>query len=208
MVSHFSTSMDEIFLPFRHPQGQAPSVSRVRSTLISASLQMIRQFGWEERYMCCLAADYLKVIPSLVAGTWIPTSMAMAHYRACDAMSLSPAEVVRIGAAVSAKTRQLFVNTMRSMAIGAGATPWVFFQNHHRLWTRMFDGGDQCVHRVGPKDAISHIVQLPLLQVPYFRVAIRTYYQVLVQLFTNTVVVREVPAYVGHHATGLRFAWV
>ena len=115
----------------------------------------------------------------LTAGTWIPLELAISHYTACDGMSLSTAEIETMGKEISVRTQKTFVGTVASVAVHAGVTPWSVLSQMHRLASRIFDGTDQCVYKIGPKDALGVLVACPLLRVPYFRTAFRTYYEAI-----------------------------
>jgi hypothetical protein len=198
----------ELFVPFRHPDGSGPLISRVRSTLLTASMQAMRERGVEDLYLRALPPELEGNMRGMIAATWVPLSLAMAHYRACDAMNRSSEDVAKIGEAVAIRTQRTFLSTLGKLASGVGVTPWTFFENHHRIWVRIFDGGDQCVYRLGPKDAQTYIIQNPLLEIPYFRHALRAYYQAAVRIFSKAVTVREVTQHVKQTSTALRFSWV
>ena len=62
------------------------------------------------------------------------------------------------------------------------------------------------VIKVGPKDAVVEVVGLPLVAVPYFRVAMRGMFQAACELVCRRAYVQEVHRK-GAANAGLRIAW-
>lgn len=197
----------EVVAPFRFPRDQVPPVTRVRSTLVTASLQGLRAMRWEERYYAGLPPALHDEVRGLVAGQWVPVDLAIAHYRACDAMQLSREEIDAMGESVSRRTQDTFVGTILRTAAGAGASPWHLYSNAHRIWARMIDGADQCVYRVGPKEALVHVVGCVLFEVPYFREAVRAYYRAAARELTRSIYVTEERARPQRHSIELSISW-
>jgi hypothetical protein len=181
---------------------------RVRSTLIAASVQGLREMGWEDRYFAALAPERHMELRMLTAGVWVPIDLAITHYRACDAMGLTPLETERIGENVSLRTQKSFVGMLGRAAAGAGATPWNVLAHVHRIYARMVDGADHCVYRVGPKEALLVNVGCSLVEIPYFRTALVAYYRAIVGMLASTVYASEVPRYRRPLTVGVRLAWV
>jgi hypothetical protein len=197
----------EVFLAPLHPRGAAPPVTEIRSTLVSASLQGLRHMGWEERYYKELPREMHDTMRLLTPGVWIPIATGVAHYGACDRMNLSAEEKARIGKHVSMQTQKTFVGTLGGMVGRAGGTPWTLFAQAHRIWARMFVGGDHCVYKVGPKDALVCITGCPLFRFPYFRGALRHYYAALAHLVSHTVHARETTDERAETSLSIRFSW-
>ena len=198
----------EVTVPLSFPRGRARGVSRVRSTLITASLVAIRQMGWEERYYQALPPDRHDELRSLVAGSWSSLELATAHYTSCDKIGLTPAEMTKMGEDVSHRTQKSFVATLARASIEAGASPWILFSTAHRVWERIFDGGDIAVYKVGPKEAYVEVLSCPLLALPYFRAAFRAYFRTIVALLAKVVYTNEMSAYATDSDAVFRFSWV
>jgi hypothetical protein len=197
----------EVMLPFQHP-GRTHPVTRVRSTLLAASVQGIREMGWEARYFAALPPERHTELRMLTAGAWVPLELGVIHYRACDAMGLTAQEMDRIGENVSLRTQKSFVGLLGRAAAGAGATPWIVLAQVHRIYARMVEGGDHCVYRVGPKEALLVNVGCPLVEIPYFRTAMIAYYRAIIGMLAATVYASEVPRYRAHLKVGVRLSWV
>jgi hypothetical protein len=198
----------ELFLAPQFPSGDYPLVRRVRSTLLSASLQGVRQMGWEKRYFDALPPALHDEMRMMTAGTWLPLDLGIAHYTACDSMGLSGDDMEEMGRAVSLRTQKTFVGTLGSVAAGAGATPWHIFQNSHRIWARIFDGGDHAGYKVGPKDMDVVCMGCPLLRIKYFRTAIGAYYAALAGLVAQSIHWRELTERRTDTTIEMRFSWV
>jgi hypothetical protein len=195
-----------ILVGFQHPGGPPP-VTEVRSTLLTASMQSLRTMGLEARYFDALPADRHAEIRALVPGIWVPIALAEAHYRACDRLAMDAKERERMGESVATRTQGTFIDTLGKVAAGAGATPWNFLSNAHRIWARMMNGGDHCVYEVGPKDALIVLVGCRLLSIPYFRDGIRAYYRAIALPLARTVYANEVARYRGATSFGLQMSW-
>jgi hypothetical protein len=198
----------ELILAPNYPNGDVRPVTRVRSTLLSASLQSVRDMGWEKRYFAALPAARHDEMRTLIAGMWMPLELAVAHYTACDGMDLRSDEVMEVGKAVSLRTQKTFVGTLGSIAAGAGATPWHLYKNGHRIWGRIFDGGDNIAYRLGPKDIEIIALGCPLLLIRYFRVSFCAYYAALAGLVAKSVHWRELPERRGEPSIAMRVSWV
>jgi hypothetical protein len=196
-----------VVLPYQHP-ARTRAVTRVRSTLLAASIQTIREMGWEPRYLEALPKERHAELKMLAAGVWVPLELAETHYHACDAMHLSKEEVERAGASVGERTQKSFVGTLGRFAAGAGATPWIVIANVHRIYARMIDGGDHCAYRLGPKDALIVNVGCPLVDIPYFRMSSVGSYRATAAVVSQVVYAHEVPKYRRPRTLGVRVSWV
>ncbi len=198
----------ELFLPLQYPSGDYPEVKQVRSTLLTASLQGVRHMGWEERYFAALPRELHDQMRMLTAGEWKPLALGIAHYGACDAMDLTNDEMKEMGRQVSVRTQKTFVGTLGSIAAGAGANPWHIFQHGHRIWGRIFDGGDHVAYKIGPKDIDIICMGCPLLRIRYFRTAMGAYYAALAGVVASSVHWHELPEHRSDEKLGLRISWV
>jgi hypothetical protein len=198
----------EVFVAPQFPGG-CPMVSRVRSTLLSASLTGVRAMGWESRYFDALPRELHDEMRMMTAGIWLPIEIGIAHYTACDRMGLTTAEIEEMGRMVSLRTQKTFVGTLGSVAAGAGATPWTVYQYIHRIWARIFDGGDHVVYKVGPKDMECVCTGCPLLRIKYLRTAFGAYYAAIVGLVAKSVHWREhVERGAPETSMTIRLSWV
>jgi hypothetical protein len=182
----------EIIVPLRVPREQLLPVTRVRSTLVLSSLQSLRVRGLFESYLGALDPAAHAPILEIVAGVWLDMDVALAHYRACDALGLPADLQVAMGHDVSERVQGTVLGVTARAARGVGVTPWTGLTQTPRLWDRVFDGGGGIeVRKMGPKDAQVELVGLPLLDVAYFRHAYRGAFLAGLELFCRRAYVDE-----------------
>ncbi len=160
----------EILLPF--PKPIAP-LTAVRSTVLLGSIAVIRESPHWSAYEQGLDPQHRETLLTSVAAAWLPVPVALAHYRACDALPLSSDEQVANGRRAFDHSRGVLFGTAVKMAKQAGATPWTLLAYFDRFWARGYQGGGVQVARVGPKEAHLDIMQAPLLEVRYLRNVMR-----------------------------------
>lgn len=182
----------ETVVPFHTEPSRITPLRSVRSTLVAASLRALRERSLFERYITYLDARYHATVLGAVAGVWLPSDVGLAHYRACDALALSAAEHVAIGRDVGDRVQGTMLGTMVRAAKNAGVTPWVALSYTGKLYERLFEGGDCCVLKLGPKDARVHVEKNALYSVAYFRNACRGMFEVAIELFCRKAYVHEV----------------
>jgi hypothetical protein len=200
-------SVEEVFVPFHHPQGAAPPVTHVRSTLIASSLRSIEARGRSADYAKVLDPKHRETIFSNIAAQWLAIEVGVAHYNACDALGFSPAEAFEIGTAVGAHVQGTFLGTMLRAAKTAGVTPWVALANTRKLYDRLFQGGDIAVIKLGPKEARVEIVGQAMCPISYWRAGFRGVYQVGISLFCTKAYVTEIPRMLTASSLAMRLAW-
>ena len=183
-------------------------VARVRGTLLTSSLTALRSRGHIDRYMRLLPEEHHEAVGLVIAGSWVPISLALAHYGACNALGLTAAEQVDIGVDVAARIHGTFLGTITKLATGAGVTPWVGFRQVTRLWLRTVEGGSTTMTEIGPKEARIDVACPPLASNAYFRTAFRGIIQGGCELFSRKAYVRELTAQGNDETMVYRAAWV
>lgn len=146
-------------------------MTTVRSTLLQSSLNTLRQRGHFERYVQLLDPRYREAILGSLAPEWLSIDIARAHYAACDALHMTPTELLEIGEEVGNRIQGTFIGTIVRRARAVGLTPWVALSQIGRLWERLFEGGAVALIKVGPKDALVDMRNLDLARYAYFRAA-------------------------------------
>lgn len=162
---------------------QPHPVRALRSTVIVSSLNVLRATGNFERYAANLPADARELLVHQVAAAWIPLDLAMIHYAACDALGLTPDQVVANGRAVFDRTSGSLLGTALRMAREVGASPWTVLPHLRRFWDRAYDGGAVRVVKTGPKEARAEAIQARMCESVYYRHALRGLLQSVVELF-------------------------
>ena len=166
-------------------------------------MQSLRARGLFERYSALLEPTYRDRVLNAVAGEWLKTPIAQAHYTACDALQLSVDEQLAMGRDVSRRTHETFLGLLVKMARGVGVTPWVVMPKVNQLYQRVFRGGGTQITRMGDCDAKVETVGLTLLSIPYFRNALLGTYEAGIGMFAEKVQVRSVS--LGAMAPGKHF---
>jgi hypothetical protein len=156
-----------------------------------SSYSTVRELGHADAYLAHLPARHHPAILEGVVGTWVPVQVALAHYTACDALSLSPEEQIAMGRKVGDRIQGTVLGTVVRMAKEAGVTPLTVLPHWQRFWNRVFDGGALYANRLGPKEVEMGMRGVPLADCPYFRVAVRGLMMGLLDLFCRKSYVRE-----------------
>jgi hypothetical protein len=197
----------EVIVAFRADPATMEPAKHIRSTLITSSLTALRRRGYMPDYERLVPAVHKETLLSCIAGVWLPMEIGVAHYGTCDALGLSAKEVYAIGADVSVQVQATFLGTLSKMAQSAGVTPWTGLAQFQRLWDRVLDGGGVAVREVGPKDAHIEVVALPLVDIPYFRVAFRGFIVAGCAIFATKVYGKDVSTTRSHGSAAYRMAW-
>ena len=166
-------------------------MTRLRSTLVLASIESVRRRGRFADYERNLPAEHKDALVHAVAATWIALDAARAHYAACDALGLSSEQQVLAGRATFDGARTTLMGTAVGLARGAGVTPWHVMPMLQRVWDRGCDGGGIMVVQAGPKDAHIDIVQCELVASPYMRNGLRGLIAAMMELFCTRAYVTE-----------------
>ncbi|HEX6242117.1 MAG TPA: hypothetical protein VFZ61_14505 [Polyangiales bacterium] len=141
----------------------------VRSTLIQSSLLSLKQRQYFEPYLALLEPAHRAHILETLAPEWMPSEVAMAHYAACEALQLSPAELHAIGEEVGERIQGSFISLLLHNARSEGLSPWVPLGQFRRLYERLLQGGGVRILRHGPREAVVDVRRLALSRFDYFR---------------------------------------
>jgi hypothetical protein len=184
--------------------------AEVRSTWLAASLEALDRHGHLERYRQVLPAPFHDLLlDGVVAGTWLPAEVAVAHYAACEALELTALEQLELGMEVGAFAERSFIGCAATqLARGMGVNPWTVLEAMPKLWSRMWRGGELTVHKVGPKDAQLEIRGWPLASYAYTRLACRGLITSLTRPVATTVYVSEHEKLCKGGILAYRIAWV
>ena len=156
----------------QHESTAGPKVTQVRGSLVVSSLQTLRELDLYPRYIAQLPAVWHEPVLFGLASSWLPIDVVLAHYGACDAMALAPAEMDTLGEHVAARIMGSFIGTLlRSARVTVGSAPLVGLRNYDRLWDRLLLGGGCTASLTGPKDALIESRGVPMFRYGYFRIA-------------------------------------
>jgi hypothetical protein len=177
-ASKSSATREEAILPLPCTRELIEPARHFRSTWIVASHEALRHGGHFEKY-CELLGAHREQLLSCVAGTWLPIEVASDHYRACDALELTPERHLAMTMGPGGQVRRSWYAPLIATAEQTDATPWSILPLLHRMWLRSADGGAAAVYRLGPNKARVEYVGCELFAIPYFRQATRTILLVL-----------------------------
>jgi len=168
------------------------TVTQVRGSLIVSSLQTLRELGFLDAYLARLPKARHEQVLFVLASSWLPMDLALAHYGACEAMDLSSSELDAIGQHVSARIMGTFLGTLMrsSRQLGSSASPLIPLRQYHRLWERLLLGGGCTVRSSGLKDASIESRGIPMLRYRYFRIAYTGLIRGAGLMFAKTVYTR------------------
>lgn len=200
---------EEVIVPF--PNGATrltvPAASAFRSTWLSSSLRALRERRLLDRYLANLPPQYHESVLTTVAGVWLPTEVATAHYRACQELGLSEEDQLAIGEEVGKHAQGTVLGTAVRLARDVGVTPWVIIERFPQVWARVWVGGGVAVYKLGPKDARLEIAGWPCASIPYLRTAMRGVTGGLIGLFCKKAFVLPLPKLCSPTALAYRFSW-
>ncbi len=202
-----ASELGEPFVALPAPRERIPLATSIRSTWLGSSLRSLRERGHYERYLALLPEDARGPILEAVAGMWLPMSLGVAHYRACDALGLSKRESWEIGVEVTRRVHGTSLALAIRLARQVGVTPWSIFEQLPRLWERIWQGGAVGVHRAGPKEAVLEAVQWPLAGIAYVRHTMPAVVHGVVEMFCARAYVTEVTRLASATSVAYRVQW-
>ena len=177
-----------------------PHTVAFRSTWVVSSHEGLRAIGKWEKYVSCLR-DHRETILACVAGAWLPIAVARAHYEACEGVGLSVDEIDVMGRGSGGQVRKAWHASFFAAADRSGASPWGVLSQIDRLWRRSADGGAVAVFGLGDRMARLEYVGCELLEIPYFRHAVRTSLTLLLEHVAKHITVSLIgqPAHAEAH---------
>ena len=177
--------------------------------MLISSLAAFRAVGHFDRYVEALPTEFHDVILNTVAGVWLPMSVALAHYGACESLGLTPDAQAAMGRETFERSKGTLLGTAVRLAQNAGVTPWTVLPHFQRFWMRGYDGGGIRITQVGPKEAQVDLVAFELVQFVYYRNALAGLISGLLGLFCQRVYVkpRRPPARAAREVS-FRAQWV
>ncbi len=201
-------SREEIILPFRVARSHVQPARVFRSTWLAASLHALRDRGLYERYVAALPPSQASTILSAVAGTWLPVSVAMAHYDALDRLDMPTRDQVAMGMQVMRHTHSTVLSVAVRLATSRAASPWMILGQAQRLWDRTWDGGAIGVFKTGPREVRMELVGWPCARFTYCRAAMRGIVLGFVEPFCDKAHASEITSMHSPTSMAYRVAWV
>jgi hypothetical protein len=197
----------QIIVPFRVPRHQVRSTTAFKSTWLTASLDTLRSRGHFPRYLRNLEPEHYETILNSIAGTWVPVEVCLAHYRACDRLTLSVEEQIKIGRGVLDRLQKTIFSLAFRVAREAGVTPWTMLKVFPAEFERQWQGGACGIFQLGPKDARIELIGFPVAAIPYARIALRGMAMGLCELVCTKSYVHDIRERCNATTIAYRAAW-
>jgi hypothetical protein len=176
-------------VPVPEPRANIQPANQFRSTWIVSSHDGLRQFGYFNRYQALLG-EHREQILTCVAAVWLPLDVARTHYQACEQLRITDAQYLEMANAAG-QVRKAWNAVLIAGAERAEATPWTVLATLPRAWARAANGGAVGVYQLAETQARVEYVGCELLEIPYFRRAVRVMIQLLVGHSCDTLLVSE-----------------
>jgi hypothetical protein len=203
-----NASSVEAYVPFRNGGTRAALITQVRSTMIVSAIQTLRARSLYDRYVQGLAGQARERIVSLVAGGWVPVSLALDHYRAVDGLGLDIDTIEAIGGEVADRMNKSVLSVAVKLSRQAGVTPWSALSMAHRINDINWRGGDIGVWKLGPKEALYEWTGQPCADVPYFVTSFGGFLHALGSLFSTKVYANVARNRCSPTAVSYRLSWI
>jgi hypothetical protein len=185
-----------VLVPFKSSPGEIPPAYEVKSTLLTASVEAVKQRGRFEEYDSRLTPEAREAM-----------EIALTHYASLDALAFTDHEIFDNGRVVGTRINNTFLGIVLKLAGTAGTTPWTPLEQTGKLFERVFRGGGLQMMRLGPKEARIDVVALPVMTSSYFRAALRGQVVAGCELFCKRAYVRELER-ATNGSGSFRVSWV
>lgn len=195
--------MAEVICPLPQP---LKATTHVRSTLLCASIQSLRNRGLYESYLSHLTPAQREEVHALTAGSWLPIDRAVVHYEACDRLDLERSQRIEIGGDVGQRIQQSLVSIIVRLSREGGLTPWSVVSRAEKLRQQTWQGGGIRVCKIGPKDASLEWLEQPCARYAHFRLGLQGILKAVCELYCRRAFVTEDPQ-PNHEALILRVSW-
>jgi hypothetical protein len=197
----------EVVVPFHVSPDRVRLGTEFKSTWLRASLDALRDHRHFERYVTLLPREHHEAVLQSVAAMWLPMSVAMAHYAACEALGLSTTEQMAMGKVVFKRLERTIFSFAFHAAREVGVTPWSTLKAIPAALTREMRGGASAIYKVGPKDARIEIIGFPCCCFAYCRAALRGMAVGLCELVCKKAFAHEVRELCSDTRVAYRVAW-
>ncbi len=184
-----------------------PISSQFRSTWVTGSVLALKNRGHFERYLTFLPPADHDPIVFAIPQSWMPASLMVRHYEACEKLELPDEEILTLGADVTKRVHAASLALGRSIASATGLTPWTILERMDKLWGRVTIGGGVGVAKLGPKEARVEIYGFPVAHLRYNRVGTRGILHGSLAMLCQSIWVHEVRSMCTATSLGFRVQW-
>jgi hypothetical protein len=199
---------EEVILAFEaESRAKAPPATHVRGTVLLSSQRALRARDLFDRYVQQLPPEHRDEMLAMTAAVWLPTDLALVHYRACDALELDRDQIFAIGSEAGLFNIETVLSLLVKLSREVGVTPFTAFANTNRLLARTWRGGTCAVFKTGLKEFRLEWIGQPAASIPYFRHAFAGFIHGALSLFCRVGYVRDLPRYCSSSTLGYRVTW-
>jgi hypothetical protein len=164
-VANAHPHVEEVFIPHEAP---VRPVTAVRNNVLQASLTLLRDRGLYDRYAKLVEPATLHELSRNLAPCWVPVGVAHSHYRACDALALSTAELESVGREAGQHARKVSI-VVAQPEQNVAFDLWQNAERMHRVWKRLYQGGSVQVVRLGAAEELIEFRGFSIHQHRHFR---------------------------------------
>lgn len=144
-------------------------LSAIKHVVLQSSLTNLEAAGHLERYTRHAPTGLIDEIRGGLASAWTPIALAHAHYKACDALTLSTEELAQLGQRVGDKLQSTALVTTAKKARDEDYDIWTAAGALHRMWGRMYQGGSVQVAKLGAKEKLIELRGFTLMCYRHYR---------------------------------------
>lgn len=161
--------MYDVMVP--HDLSRGP-LTALRRMVVHSSIAELKQRDLFAGYRKLMEARAFEEITSSLGPGWLDVEVALAHYRACDALGLSDAEIYELGRCSCTKIKgALLVPSTPSAGFDAELSPWSGIFALWRMGRRVYQGCSAQYTRIGPSELLIEHLHNALFAIRYYRLA-------------------------------------
>lgn len=162
------SAAEEVLVPLSCAPERVAAANAIRSTTLMSSLVAIERAGKLPAYRENLPVEHRETLGALVAGTWLPMEVGLAHYATVERLEFSDEQARENGRLVAELVQNShFAVLIR--ALGSTVTLWSVLPRMPAFVARLVQGGECTVVRTGPKDARIELHGIPIARFDYVR---------------------------------------
>jgi hypothetical protein len=185
---------EQLLVPFpASTPGAVQPATQFRNSWLWSPLRALKARDLLRAYIRHLPPEHHEAVLWNDECAWLPIEVALAHYRACDALDLPPEDVVAMGRDVTNVVPTPMHSRLLGLARGVGVTPWHVLEQVQGLWDRVWLGGGVSVVKLGPTKARIEIAGWPCAESPSCRAGLRGAIEAVTDLFCTRSYARELP---------------
>lgn len=158
----------EVLLALPRPMREIADATHVRGSVIVASQRALRTRNVWEAYQAAIEPQFRDELAIVLASTWVPMEVAVAHYRACESLHFDPEVIREIGRETGRIIYSATIAVVMKLSNQVGTTPLAILRNLDRFRVRTWQGSAFEVKQLGPKEAELLWFGQPCGSVPYF----------------------------------------